>query len=200
MIQGVDISQWQAGIDYDTFAQGVEFAIVRASYSNWLIDGMHWLHTSELRARGVALGHYHYAMPGESAAPEQARTFLDGVGWYFPGEILALDIEEDNPALVFWSEQFARVILNVTGRPPVLYTNVDFLQRYDFSSLHEMGCPLWLASWGTAPDDFVAPWPDGKARIHQHTSAGTIAGYQGDIDLDAFDGSRQDFEALGRLS
>ncbi len=199
MLNGVDISEHQRSIDYAELAQGVDFAMVRASYGNTRVDFMGWEHRTVLRDRGVPIGHYHYAMPMESSGPEQARLFLDSIGWAIQGEPLALDVEEDAIGLPFWADMFARIILNVTGRPPLLYVNPDFLSRYDFSALQRLGCPLWVASWGIPPDDFRAPPPWNRAVMHQHSSTGRIAGYHGNLDLDTFDGEVADFLNLGRV-
>lgn len=200
MLNGVDLSEHQTGIDYDAFAQGVDFAMVRASYGDHRIDNQGWTHRTALRSRGVPLGHYHYLLPAHSSGPVQARTFLDAVGWPVGGELLALDIEEDAEGLAFTAEMFARVVLNVAGVAPLLYTNPDFLSRYDFSALFALGCPLWVASWGIPAEDFRAPPPWNRANMHQHTSTGHLAGYNGNLDLDAFDGSRDDFFELGRIA
>jgi len=197
VLTGVDISQWQGQPNIPTLAANVDFAIIRASYSNTLVDLQGWVNRTQLRGLGTLLGHYHYAEPAASTGPEQARVFLDSVGWLTPGEILALDLEVDAPSLVLWAEMFARIVLNVAGRAPVLYTNPDFLLRYDFTPLYELGCPLWVASWGIPADDFRAPQPWGRALIHQHTSTGHVAGIDGNVDLDAFDGEAADWKAYG---
>jgi len=199
MLQGIDISQWQANVDYSALAQSVDFAMVRASYSTTIVDHLGWNHRSELRSRLVNLGHYHYAEPAHSVAAIQARVFLDSVGWIFAGEPMALDLEVDHPRLVEWSRNFAQIILNVLGRPPLIYTNIDFLRRYDFRPLYEMGCPLWVASWqdpGTAIPS-TAPWE--APRMHQFTSQGSIPGIAGDVDLDTFFGSPEDFRNMGAI-
>jgi len=200
MLNGIDISQWQANIDYSALAQSVDFAMVRASYSTTIVDHLGWNHRSELRSRMVALGHYHYAEPADSAAAIQARVFLDSVGWIFAGEPMALDLEVDHPALVEWSRNFAQIITNVLGRPPLIYTNIDFLRRYDFRPLYEMGCALWVASWQNpdAPLPSTNPWE--APRMHQYTSEGHVAGINGDVDLDRFFGSADDFRGLGAIA
>jgi len=200
MLQGIDISQWQADVDYSALAQSVDFAMVRASYSLTIVDHLGWNHRSELRSRLVNLGHYHYAEPAHSVAAIQARVFLDSVGWIFAGEPMALDLEVDHPRLVEWSRNFAQIILNVLGRPPLIYTNIDFLRRYDFRPLYEMGCPLWVASWQdpTAAIPSTAPWE--APRMHQFTSQGSIPGIAGDVDLDTFFGSVDDFHNMGAIA
>jgi len=199
MLSGIDISQWQANVDYSTLAQSVDFAMVRASYSTTIVDHLGWNHRSELRSRLVALGHYHFAVPAESAAAVQARVFLDSVGWIFEGEPMALDLEIDHPTLVEWSRNFAQILINVLGRPPLIYTNIDFLRRYDFRPLYELGCPLWVASWQN-PDAALpstAPWE--APRMHQYSDEGHVAGIDGNVDLDRFFGSADDFRSLGAI-
>lgn len=199
MLQGVDISQWQANLDYAQVAQNIDFAMVRASYSTTIVDHLGWEHRTYLRERDVALGHYHYAEPAESPATAQARAFLDSVGWLFRGEPLALDVEVDHPALVDWCANFARILRNITGVAPFLYTNIDFLRRYDWRPLAELECPLWVASWQD-PDSGLpstAPWV--TPRMHQFTDEGHVPGINGNVDQDRFFGSVDDFRSLGPI-
>jgi len=199
MLNGIDISQWQGEISPGEVASSVDFAIVRASYADSIVDPQGYAYRSALRPLGLQLGHYHYAEPGHSHAGAQARFFLDSVGWIFAGEIYALDIEVDHSNLVAWSRDFAQIVKNVTGRPPVLYTNVDFLNRYDWSSVYALGCPLWVASWGIQPGDFPTRPPWSSSSIHQYSSEGHIPGIDGNVDLDVFIGDADDWRNLGAV-
>jgi len=199
MLKGVDISQWQGTIDHAEVARNVDFAMVRASYGTTIIDRLGWVYRTRLRHAGVLLGHYHYAAPDHSSGAIQARVFLDAVGWRIPGELLALDLEESHYDLAEWARNFAQVVLNVTGSAPLIYTNPDFLHRYDFTLLQELGCPLWLASWGTPADNFEAPAPWIRAVMHQYTNELSVPGFPALVDGDTFDGDPDKWRNLGMI-
>jgi len=197
MLKGIDISEHQGVIDYEKVRQQVDFVIVRASYSDTIVDRQGWNNRTHMRWQAAEIGHYHYAEPGQSPAPVQARAFLDSVGWIVNGEPFILDIEVDHNNLEAWAWRWCQIVYNVTGKPPVLYTSPDFLNRYGFARLFEMGCPLWLASWGIEPGYSAGHGHWNHNVIHQYTSEGHVNGIIGNVDMDTFDGTIEDWRALG---
>jgi len=102
------------------------------------------------RALGLKWGAYHLARPGNPI--DQANNFVD-FAQPGPDDLMALDIEDNNPAE--WmsladAEEFARHVQRRTGRFPVLYTNGSTAQhiadrREQYPLLSRL--PLWYARY-----------------------------------------------------
>ncbi len=102
------------------------------------------------RALGLEWGAYHLARPGNPI--DQANNFID-FAEPGPDDLLALDIEENDPEK--WmsledAEEFARHVHRRVGRFPILYTNgttaqhiADNREKYPLLSR----LPLWYARY-----------------------------------------------------
>jgi GH25 family lysozyme M1 (1,4-beta-N-acetylmuramidase) len=102
------------------------------------------------RALGLEWGAYHLARPGNPI--DQANNFID-FAEPSPDDLLALDIEENDPEK--WmsledAEEFARHVHRRVGRFPILYTNgttaqhiADNREKYPLLSR----LPLWYARY-----------------------------------------------------
>jgi GH25 family lysozyme M1 (1,4-beta-N-acetylmuramidase) len=197
MIRGIDVSEWQGGIDWSSVKSAVDFAIIRASYGAIRPDWFAALNRDRAREVGILHGFYHFAEPAQSSAPIQARLFLDAIGPLHSGEVLALDVEVDHPDLVNWCRSFVLTVWAVTHTWPVIYLNHDFRTRYDWTPLVDLNCGLWLAHWDNDPnsDENASPWP--FVAFKQYSDAGSVSGINGAVDLDVFYGSADQFVKYG---
>ncbi len=198
MLHGCDISENQGQVDFDALLPNVDFVIVRASYGPGRVDAYGEEYREKVRAGGRLLAHYHYALPNESAAPEQARVFLDSIGDLRPGEPLIVDIEEDANDLAWWAEMFCRILLDVTGKPPLLYTNRDYLQRHGFGNVAALDCGLWLADWTGSVETPANTSPFAFAAFKQYTDAAPLPGFAAPVDGDVFYGDENAFRLYGK--
>ena len=101
-----------------------------------------------------------------------------------------IDLEDDwgNGATVSRSTAIERVlemvgILKDKGYSVMIYTNKDGYEKYYKELL--MDCDLWLCSF-TSPDLL----PDLPHCIQQFDHNGSVAGIEGDVDLNVFRGSK----------
>ncbi|CCV12354.1 Glycoside hydrolase family 25 [Mesorhizobium sp. STM 4661] len=102
------------------------------------------------KALGLKWGAYHLARPGNPIG--QANNFID-FAQPEPDDLLALDIEDDDPTQ--WmsledAEEFVRQVHRRIGRFPVLYTNGSTAghiadNRYKYRLLSRL--PLWYARY-----------------------------------------------------
>jgi len=197
MLNGVDVSQWQGEIDWPALAPTIDFAMIRASDGVGFQDTWAWWNRVRAREAGKLIGHYHFARANQGSAATQARVFLDSVGVWDKGEIFALDIEVDAAGLIEWAANFARILINETGIAPFIYTNVDFINRWDMTVLADLLCPLWLANWsrGAASWERRGPWESPK--IIQTTDNGQKPGIADVVDLDISTMDESEWRSLG---
>lgn len=197
MLNGLDISENQGEQPDNAFGDWVDFVWIRSCYGDDHIDVFAERYADIARAQGKLVGHYCYALPDRSSGPTQARFFLDAIPNLRPGEPLALDLEEDMAGLDWWADQFARVVKDVTNKPPLLYTNHDFLSRHGFGVLTALDCGLWIAEPDNQPGQVngaITPW--GFAAFKQFTfGGGDLNGVA--VDQDSFYGDADQFRAYG---
>lgn len=196
-LNGIDISENQTVTDFEQTFSGLDFVIVRASFGNAHDDVKAYGFRQQVRQQQKLLAHYHYAKPLESSGPEQARIFLDACGIRPEGEPLLLDVEEDMAGLEWWSQMFCTALLAITGKPPLMYLNPDFLSRYDWSGVASLGCGLWLADWDGQQDSSRNVSPFAFTALKQWTDNFGQAGFAAAVDGDVFYGNGDQFRAYG---
>ena len=72
------------------------------------------------------------------------------------------------------------------GRAPIIYTGFYFW-RDSAGNGDNLGCPLWLAAYNTNP---LIPAAWSTYTLWQYSSTGSVSGISGNVDLDAFTGSK----------
>ncbi len=202
--RGIDVSKWQGNIDWEKVkASGVEFAMLRAGYGRASADELFARNASECERLGIPYGVYwfSYAYTPEMAAAEAASCLsaIDGrrlsypVAYDFEGD--SVEFAEKNGVTVTreLASAMARAFcgaVKAAGRYPMLYTNPSFLQRY-FDGQLAGEYDIWLAQWPAKPDPASPPALAGG--MWQYSSAGSVAGISGRVDLDA---AYRDYPAL----
>ena len=200
-VHGIDVSTWQGEIDWRRArAAGVNFAFLKATEGGDRLDPAFRQNWAAARAAGVPRGAYHFFYHCRPAI-QQARWFIAHV----PSDPSALppvlDMEWNahsptcpgrRPASEVRAE--ARIFLDAMtrayGRRPLLYTTVDFYADNQLWKLQ--GVDFWLRSTAKHPSD---SFPGQHWLIWQYTATGQVPGIAGQVDLNAFAGSRRDFAA-----
>lgn len=193
MLQGIDVSGWQAGINLA--AIDCDFVIMKAtggvSYVSTDCDRQFQQAKSLGRLRGV----YHFANDDQkgSSAVAEADFFVDNTLGYHDGEtILVLDWESHAlPLGVGWAKAWLDRVYARTGIKPMIYMSVSVTFSYDWSSVVAADYGLWVAAYGTNPvtgfrevsPPTVGAWP--FVAIYQYGSKGRVGGYGSDLDVNA---------------
>ena len=202
-LHGIDIASWQAGIVPS--ATDADFVIVKAT-GGVTYENPYWRQwADDVLASGKLLGLYHYANDyGWHRASDEARWFLDHVAPYKGRFIPMLDVEAE--ALgnsVDWSKTWLDAVAAETGATPWFYTGASAANARDWSAISRY--PLWMACYydryahGGFVDQPYCGWSTGswpRMACHQYTSEGRIAGYGGNLDLNAFFGTREDWISM----
>ncbi len=189
MIKGIDTSHHQGdkgAIDWKKVqAAGYAFAFLKATESVDFKDGQYTRDRKEARAAGIIVGHYHFARGGD--AKREADFFLSVVGEIKEGEPLILDWEIKHPDPVKWCLAWLQRVEEKTGVKPLLYTNEARVTSLDWTPVVKEDFGLWVAKYGINDGHMneepkIGKWP--FVAIWQYTSAGTVPGIVGNVDLD----------------
>jgi len=197
-VRGVDVSHHQGRIAWEKVrAAGYEFAYLKASEGETLRDSTYQRNRDAARRAGLVTGPYHYftlCTPGDA----QARNFLSAQ----PGDAgrslpPALDIEfggncsarPPRDSVIAEIGRFLAISDSAFGRRTVLYVTAEFHDEYLKDAA---GRPVW------ARGIFWRPRYSGGFLFWQYSANGRVGGVDGLADLDAFHGTRAEFDALVR--
>lgn len=191
---GIDVSYSQGDIDWAAVAaDGVDFAIIRLGYRGYTqgalnTDTCYEANFQGARDAGLDVGVYFFSQaltPEE--AQEEAQFVLDTLNGspleypvVFDWEFITHDSEArthgmDGETLTQCAAAFCQVI-EEGGYTPAVYFNRDMgYLYYDLSQLDQY--PFWLADYDSVPDFYY------RFQLWQYTHTGTVAGIEGNVDL-----------------
>lgn len=185
MLKGVDISNWQAGLDPHKL--GIDFCICKATEGTTFIDGYCDGFIQDCKNNNILWGFYHFAR--EWAPEREAQFFYDNCTGYVKQGIPVLDYEvwgQNND--VAWCEKFLTKFHELSGVWPMLYISASHCGDFCGSWIPEK-CGLWVAGYPDAATTWtkadipydISPWP--FAAIWQFTSSLNLKGNTLDGDL-----------------
>lgn len=183
-MNGIDISNWQAGIIPS--ALPIDFCICKATeglgYTDACCDGF----VQDCIDNDLLWGFYHFARENE---PEQeAEWFYNECLGYFGHGIPVLDYETSNYNNVEWCERFLNRLHELSGVWALLYISASRCGEYENSWIPDV-CGLWVAGYPYEMTSFeeagnmpysIYPWR--FAAIWQFTSSLYLSGYDGRLD------------------
>lgn len=195
--EGIDVSHFQGTVNWQQVkAAGNAFAYMKVSEGMTVTDSELANNWPGSGAAGLLRGGYHTFTLGDDGI-KQAQNFIDslnGVKADLLGALPpALDIEplgkanlqEASSEILAW----LTAVEAASGCRPIIYTNPD---SWDETLKDQFeGYKLWLADYSSTPT-----LPDGWTSwlFWQYSSGGTVAGIDGDTDLDRFSGDTVDLE------
>ncbi|OLF08367.1 muraminidase [Actinophytocola xinjiangensis] len=196
VVTGIDVSTWQAGIDFARArADGHEFVIVKAGGSQ-LREGPYTsphyaTQVTGARAAGLRVGHYW--VTGDFSTPGQAADHLvNNLVDYRRGDVIALDNEILDDSTRLWTDAevaafFTRVHDRIGDHVPWLYMSSSALRAGSWPRTIATGAKLWVASWGANNGSYPGEPNLGGAypgwSAHQYTSQGTVGGLRVDLNV-----------------
>ena len=198
---GIDVSKYQGNIDWAKVkAAGIKFAMVRVGYGSYtgdtgVVDPYFEKNIEGAISAGVDVGCYFYSYAQSAeAAGKEAQFVLKTIEKY-KGKILypiAYDIEDNSQAklgktiLTNMVNAFCTAIENA-GYYAMFYCNANWAKNYlNMTALARFD--LWLAEWRDAPT-----YNGHTYNMWQKTSKGSVAGINGNVDLDV---AYMDFAAV----
>lgn len=200
MLNGIDISAWQRGID--TAAVPADFVIIKATEGLNYVNGDCDRAYQQAKAAGKKLGVYHFA-DGNSSGTAEADYFLDNIQGYIGEAILVLDWETHavtcGPG---YAKEFLDRVQARTGIKPMVYMSGSVVNEWDWSSVVAGDYGLWVAYYST--DSCDGYWPNAPmypisdwsgAAMLQYTSGGHLPGWGDRLDLNVFYGDHAAWDA-----
>lgn len=187
MMHGIDISNWQAGIE---LPEGLDFCLVKATEGTTFVDKCCDGFIQQCKRKGILYGFYHFAINGDPEA--QAAFFANNTEGYSLAGVPVLDIESDRIAdWGAYAQRFVDKYHAITGVFPLIYASASTLARFRGYPL-VADCGLWVAGYpdqqirglGDVPKFpyKIAPWS--QAAIWQYTNNGRITNWAESVDLD----------------
>lgn len=204
MIEGIDVSRWQQTINWHTVKQNKQFAIIKIGGSDQglYMDGMAVRNVLEARAVGMPIGFYVYL--GGTYAPveevQHIKNLISNIGGLKPGELFCLDWEENHANEVSYVHQIAKGLIDSGFPPPLIYMNLAYVKRNNWQPLVDLNCGLWVAAWGNNDSIADTAPPSDEWRywaLWQYSSTGKVPGISGNVDLNQFNGTVEDFKKYG---
>ena len=186
----VDISKYQPTVNYDKLIADTALIILRAGYRG-TAGGIHEdekfaAHGLRLTERGVRFGVYFYSIAtNEDKAREEARMFWQYASKYAP-LFWAGDFEKDSittGAIVAFVDELRKLGAKKVG----CYVANHLYNKYDYASIAEQMDFTWIPRYGSTK-------PVHKCDLWQYTSTGSVAGINGNVDLDKITGEGHDLK------
>lgn len=197
MLNFLDTSNWQGG--YNPALTRADAVVVKATEGTGFVDPYCDSIIQQAIAYGMPWGFYHFA--GDEDATSESDFFLENCRNYFGQGIPVLDWEGNQS--VDWVNAFVEYVHAQTGVWPWIYANP---WRFNQGGVNP-NCARWVASypdvasptWSQA-QGWECPAADGNVVAWQFCSDGAVNGIAGNVDLDLFYGSKEQWSAYGRGS
>ncbi|MFI5916905.1 GH25 family lysozyme, partial [Dactylosporangium sp. NPDC051541] len=208
-VLGMDVASYQGNINWtQQAANGAKFAYAKAtegtSYVNPYFNGQY----NGAKAAGLYAGGYVFARPDSPDPVAQADYFLDHAQFANDGKTLPVMLDLEWPyqsggtyvapspcygvsttAMVSWIRNFVNEVRVRTGRPTLIYTNVNWWNPCTGNSSAFSDQLLDIAHYDTSAGTLPPGWSSWT--VWQYADAGTFPG-----DQDVFNGSMTDLARL----
>ena len=196
---GIDVSQYQKDIDFETLfsEQSIDFVIIRATAGKNNSDKKFKANWKGVKANEVIRGAYHYYRPDESSET-QAKFFIKHVKLQKGDLPPILDIEKYSrvqsinslkKGLLNW----LKIVEAHYGVTPILYTYNSFYVSTIADDARFDKYPVWIAWYNIQenPNSILQDWV-----IWQFTDKGQLKGIEGPVDINVFNGKKVDLNVL----
>lgn len=209
----IDVSQYQGDIDWHQVADaGVVAAAIRCTVGNYYTDSKFLQNWEGAKDAGLHVSAYHVITPEYSAA-SQIDRFQNAMQDREPDWPLILDVElnrnQDTATIVRVVKACLDLAESWVSRKPVIYTAKWWWNQHmvvnDAFPDWTGDYALWLAQYPYDPTpppnlpEEINPtaipggWGQNDWLIWQWTSRGVLEGISSRVDIDAFNGTEEEF-------
>lgn len=204
MIYGVDMSNYQTKVDYQALKNsGIEFAILKASEGTTFKDAMFNTHYNGCKNSGMVVAAYHYVRAGN------AQGQLDVIRSMVPTSVPIIPDVERGAGDLSTTRQLIDLLRGAGYTVPLVYIPEWYWVEIGRPSLAGLPPNWW--SWYPDYEGYNRSLDGGinevpsriwngfgglPVSIIQFTSTGRVPGYSGNLDLNAFKGTRDELVAV----
>lgn len=205
-IPGIDVSHWQDRINWPAVKNaGKRYVFIKATEGTSYSDPSFPANWQGAREAGILRGAYHFFRPMQDA--QRQAEFFCAAFQMEDGDlppVLDLEVSENlKPATIIQrTETWLAEVENRTGRRPIIYSGVNFLNTSFQVSPGKP--PAWVKDYILWIANYLAPsatqpylpqgWP--KWTFWQHSASGQVNGIVGNVDLNWFNGAEEELLAL----
>ena len=208
-LNGIDISNWQRGIDLSKVP--CDFVIAKATEGIGYVDKSCDGFIQQALKLGKKIGFYHFARPTANNDPiREADYFYNNCKGYFVKGIPILDWEAENKHNVTYAKKWLDRVYQLSGVKPVIYMSESVINSYDWSSVANADYGLWVAKYRDNNPDYNYNMANAGSRpkvkwwkfycMWQWTSTGRLNGYNGNLDCNVFYGDGTTWDAYASKS
>ena len=197
-VHGIDVSHYQGDINWKMLEQTrqgqfpIQFIFMKATEGGDYSDDRFTANFDSARAHGFIRGAYHFYNP-KTDANKQADFFIQSVKLE-PGDLPpVLDIEKkgkDMKKLQSDLKVWLRKVESHYGVKPIIYASYKFKTHYLNDSVFNT-YPYWIAHYYVDSVRYEGDW-----KFWQHTDVGTLPGIEEKVDLNVFNGEKNELEAF----
>lgn len=183
---GIDVSRYQGVIDWDAVGndRNVSYVYLKATEGASLVDVRYHYNLRGARSAGLRVGCYHFFSPTIDAET-QFRNFVSVVKLEEQDLIPIIDVETVGRSNIKRFRErlskFLRMIEQHYGIRPIIYTSVNFYNKYLAGRYTEY--KYMIARYGDV-EPFLAD--DVEFVMWQFTANGRIDGIRGSVDRSRF--------------
>ena len=195
-IHGIDVSKYQNNINWKEVKnmeeKGIKigFVFIKATEGTSIVDAQFRRNWIEADEQNIPKGAYHFFVSNRNAK-KQADNFMQIVNLKKGDMPPVLDVEKSHGVSVADMQKGVKTWLNAVenyyGVKPVIYTNIDFYERYFADGFEDY--PLWIAHY-LQPDK---PRIEKNWLFWQHSEKGRVNGITTPVDFNVFYGDSADF-------
>ncbi len=206
-LEGADVSSHDGTVDWAALkASGRSFAFARVADGSTFLDPTFTDNWQAMKSNGFVRGPYQYFRAAESAFAQASVLLaaIEAAGPLEPGDLPpVLDLEttdgETDAVVIAGAQEWLAAVRAGTGREPIIYTASGFWNyESGLPSLAWLGT-LWIANWGVSCPALATGYTGWQ--FWQYDDKGTAPGLgSNDADLDRFNGSLADLQALAARS
>ncbi|MGN0214549.1 MAG: glycoside hydrolase family 25 protein [Muribaculaceae bacterium] len=189
-IVGIDISKHNGDIDFAQLAaDSLSFVFIKATEGNEYVDPTFEHNYTKAKEAGLKVGAYHYFRMAKNGTV-QAYNFLKAVKGKEIDLPLVIDVEEwGNDMFVDRGDAVSRLekmieCIEANNYKVMIYTNKDGYKKYIQNCLSDK--MLWICTFKQPHKVENYNWT-----ILQYSHWGEVAGINGEVDLDVFNGDQR---------